>query len=235
MKLRWLLDNVPEVRAAADADRLAFGTIDTWLMYKLSKEKAHVTDVTNASRTMLMDLHTLNWDDSLCSDMGIPQSVLPAIKSSSEVYGHMNADTVLSDVPISGIVGDQHAALLGQACVLPGEAKNTYGTGCFMLMNTGEEPVQSSQGLLTTVAFKLGDQPAQYALEGSTAIAGAGVQWLRDEMQLIPSAKAIEEVAAQVPDTGDVYFVPAFSGLYAPHWRMDARGTIVGMTRFTNR
>jgi glycerol kinase len=224
LKLRWLLDHVPGAR---DAD-LAFGTIDTWLMWHLTG--LHVTDVTNASRTQLMNLATLDWDDTLLAAFGIPRSVLPRIVASSAVYGPGRG--VLEGVPIAGILGDQQAALLGQACCEPGEAKNTYGTGCFLLMHTGTVPVPSRHGLLTTVAAKLGDAPATYALEGSVAIAGALVQWLRDNLGIIRESSEIEALAGLVPDNGDVYFVPAFSGLYAPHWRADARGIIAGLTRF---
>jgi glycerol kinase len=223
LKLRWLLDHVP------DGD-LAFGTIDSWLMWHLTG--LHVTDVTNASRTQLMNISTLDWDDSLLSAFGVPRSVLPRIVASSAVYGMANG--VLSGVPIAGILGDQQAALMGQACFEPGEAKNTYGTGCFLLMHTGTVPTPSKHGLLTTVAAKLGDAPATYALEGSIAIAGALVQWLRDNLGIIRSSAEIETLAGSVPDNGDVYFVPAFSGLYAPHWRADARGIIAGLTRFAS-
>jgi glycerol kinase len=228
LKLRWLLDRVPEARRRAERGELAFGTVDTWLMWHLSG--LHVTDVTNASRTQLMDLVTLDWDDGLLSAFGIPREVLPRIVPSSAVYG--TATGPLEGVPIAGILGDQQAALLGQACCEPGEAKNTYGTGCFLLLNTGTRPVPSAHGLVTTVAAKLGNAPATYALEGSIAITGALVQWLRDNLRLIGSSAEVEELAASVPDNGDVYFVPAFSGLYAPHWRADARGIIAGLTRF---
>lgn len=224
LKLRWLLDNVPGAR---DGD-LAFGTIDAWLMWHLTG--LHVTDVTNASRTQLMNLASLEWDDTLLSAFGIPRSVLPRIVASSSVYGMGNG--VLEGVPVAGILGDQQAALMGQACFEPGEAKNTYGTGCFLLMHTGNSPMSSKHGLLTTVAAKLGDAPATYALEGSVAMAGAIVQWLRDNLGIIKSSSEIEALAGSVPDNGDVYFVPAFSGLYAPHWRADSRGIIAGLTRF---
>jgi glycerol kinase len=222
LKLRWLLNHVPDAR---DGD-LAFGTIDAWLMWHLTG--LHVTDVTNASRTQLMNLSTLNWDDALLSAFGIPRSVLPRIVPSSSVYGMMEG------VPIAGILGDQQAALMGQACFEPGEAKNTYGTGCFLLMHTGFSPMPSKHGLLTTVAAKLGDAPATYALEGSVAMAGAIVQWLRDNLGIIRTSSEVEALAASVPDNGDVYFVPAFSGLYAPHWRADARGIIAGLTRYAS-
>ena len=224
LKLRWLLDHAPGAR---DGD-LAFGTMDTWLMWHLTG--LHVTDVTNASRTQLMNIATLDWDDALLTAFGIPRSVLPSIVASSAIYGP--ARGVLEGVPVAGILGDQQAALLGQACLEPGEAKNTYGTGCFLLMHTGTVPVPSQHGLLTTVAAKLGDAPATYALEGSVAIAGALVQWLRDNLGIIKASSEIEALANSVPDNGDVYFVPAFSGLYAPYWRADARGIIAGLTRF---
>jgi glycerol kinase len=228
LKLRWLLDNVPDARHRAEAGDLAFGTIDTWLLWQLSGQ--HLTDVTNASRTQLMDLATLDWDDALLSAFGIPRTVLPRIAPSSAVYA--TARGVLDGVPIGGVLGDQHAALMGQACFTPGEAKNTYGTGCFLLMNTGETPVASTSGLVTTVAYQLGGQKPRYALEGSIAVTGALVQWLRDNLGLIKSSAEIEALAASVTDNGDVYFVPAFSGLYAPWWRSDARGIIAGLTRY---
>ena len=230
LKLRWLLDNVPEARKRAQAGDLAFGTIDTWLLWHLTGR--HITDVTNASRTQLINLHTLAWDPDLLSVFDIPAAVLPRIVPSSQVYAEATAP--LAGVPIAGILGDQQAALMGQACFSPGEAKNTYGTGCFLLMNTGTEPMASSHGLVTTVAAQLGDQPATYALEGSIAITGALVQWLRDNLDLIRQSADIEPLAASVPDNGDVYFVPAFSGLYAPYWRADARGIIAGLTRFAS-
>ncbi len=208
-----------------------FGTIDSWLAWNLTG--LHVTDVTNASRTQLMNLETLDWDDDILAQFGIPRAGLPAIKSSSEVYGV--AREPLRGTPLAGILGDQQAALFGQACLQPGQAKNTYGTGCFLLMNTGEKPFASRSGLLTTLGFKLGEAKAVYALEGSIAIAGALVQWLRDNLGLIGSSAEIEALAASAPDNGDVYFVPAFSGLYAPHWRSDARGVIAGLTGFADR
>jgi glycerol kinase len=231
-KLRWLLENVEGARAAAEAGDLAFGTIDTWLIWKLTGG-LHLTDVTNASRTQLMNLATLDWDETILEALEIPRACLPAIRSSSEVFGP--AVGLLEGVPVAGVLGDQHAALLGQACLKPGEAKNTYGTGCFLLMNTGPSPALSRSGLLTTLGFKLGDAPAVYALEGSVAIAGALVQWLRDNLGLIGSAAESEELARAAPDNGDVYFVPAFSGLYAPHWKETARGAIVGLTRFADK
>ncbi len=231
LKLVWLLENVPGARARAEAGELLFGTIDTWLSWKLTG--LHLTDVTNASRTQLMDLATLDWDADILALMGIPRACLPAIHSSSEVYGTCTG--VLEGVPLAGLLGDQQAALFGQACLAPGEAKNTYGTGCFMLMNTGEQPSPSTSGLLTTLAYKLGDAPAVYALEGSIPIAGALVQWLRDNLGFIANAAEIEPLAASVPDNGDVYCVPAFSGLYAPHWDDSARGIIAGLTRFATK
>jgi glycerol kinase len=230
LKLRWLLDNVPDARRRAEAGDLLFGTIDTWLMWHLAG--LHVTDVTNASRTQLMNLATLGWDPALLSAFGIPAAVLPRIVPSSSVYGEARGP--LEGVSIAGILGDQQAALMGQACFDPGEAKNTYGTGCFLLLNTGTSPVASQHGLITTVAAKLGDAAATYALEGSIAIAGALVQWLRDNLGLIRHSSEVEALAARVPDNGDVYFVPAFSGLYAPYWRADARGVVAGLTRFAS-
>jgi glycerol kinase len=227
LKLRWLLDNVPGAGARAEAGDLLFGTIDTWVLWNLTG--LHVTDVTNASRTQLMNLATLHWDPALLSAFGIPLAVLPRIASSSEIYG-----SALGGVPVAGILGDQQAALMGQACFEPGEAKNTYGTGCFLLMHTGTVAVPSKHGLITTVAARLGDAPATYALEGSIAIAGALVQWLRDNLGIIENSADIEALAASVPDNGDVYFVPAFSGLYAPYWRSDARGVLAGLTRFAS-
>ena len=231
LKLRWLLDNVPGARARAETGELLFGTIDSWLTWNLTGQ--HVTDVTNASRTQLMDLATLDWDSDLLAAFDVPRACLPEIRSSSEVYGTCTG--TLASVPLAGILGDQQAALFGQACLSPGEAKNTYGTGCFMLMNTGEQPFPSTQGLLTTLGYKLGEAPAVYALEGSISISGALVQWLRDNLGLIADAAEIEALAASVPDNGDVYFVPAFSGLYAPHWDASARGLIAGLTRFATK
>jgi len=228
LKLRWLLDNVPHARQRAEAGDLLFGTIDTWLLWQLAG--LHLTDVTNASRTQLMNLATLDWDDTLLAAFAIPRPVLPRIVASSTRYGTARGE--LDGVPLAGILGDQQAALMGQACFNPGDAKNTYGTGCFLLMNTGETPVPSTCGLLTTVAYRLGDRPACYALEGSIAVTGALVQWLRDNLGLIRTSADIETLAASVPDNGDVYFVPAFSGLYAPYWRADARGVIAGLTRY---
>ncbi|HXS97332.1 MAG TPA: glycerol kinase GlpK [Candidatus Limnocylindrales bacterium] len=233
LKLRWLLDHVPGARRQAESGDLLFGTIDTYLTYRLTGG-LHVTDCTNASRTQLMDLRTLAWDDDLLRTFNIPRSALPEIRSSSERYGEATLEAIRG-VPIAGILGDQQAALVGQTCFRPGEAKNTYGTGCFLLMNTGTEIVQSKCGLLTTAAFRFGDQPAHYALEGSVAIAGALVQWIRDNFGLIAKSPEIETLAQTVEDNGGVYFVPAFSGLYAPYWKHDARGVVAGLTRYSNR
>ena len=236
LKLRWLLDNIPGARDRAGRGELLFGNIDTWLAWNLTGGPdggLHVTDVTNASRTQMMDLESLDWDEGILAEFGVPRACLPRICSSSEVYGQCTG--VLDGVPLAGILGDQQAALFGQACLAPGEAKNTYGTGCFMLMNTGEKPFHSQAGLLTTLGYKLGDAPAVYALEGSISIAGALVQWLRDNLGLIEHASEIEELASSVTDNGDVYFVPAFSGLYAPHWDASARGVIAGLTRFAGK
>jgi glycerol kinase len=235
-KLTWMLDNVPGLKEAAESGRALFGTVDTWALWNLTggvDGGLHVTDVTNASRTMLMDLSTLEWDDELLGAMRIPRQMLPEIRSSSEVLGPAVAP--IAGVPVAGILGDQQAALFGQACFQPGDAKNTYGTGCFMLMNTGTIPVSSTSGLLTTVGYKIGAEPAVYALEGSIAITGALVQWLRDNLGLIERSEDVETLAATVPDNGGVYFVPAFSGLFAPHWRSDARGVIAGLTRFASK
>lgn len=237
LKLRWLLDNVPDARARADSGEVLFGTIDSWLAWNLTGGTSgglHLTDVTNASRTQLMNLATLDWDDDLLAAFDIPRAVLPRIAPSSEVYGSTTI-RALADARIAGILGDQQAALVGQACFEPGEAKNTYGTGCFVLMNTGTEVVPSTAGLLTTVAYQLGAQAPRYALEGSIAITGALVQWLRDNLGLIENSADIEALAREVDDNGDVYFVPAFSGLYAPYWKASARGCIVGLTRYANR
>jgi len=236
-KIRWILDHVAGARQRAAAGRLAFGNIDTYLVWELTggvNGGIHVTDVTNASRTQLMNLETLSWDGELLRAFGIPRALLPEIRSSSEVYGHAVWDPV-KGVPLAGILGDQQAALVGQACFAPGEAKNTYGTGCFLLMNTGPKPVASTCGLLTTVAYRLGGEPARYALEGSVALAGALVQWMRDNLGLIASSGSIEALARTVEDNGGVYFVPAFSGLYAPYWKDSARGVIAGLTRYANQ
>ncbi len=237
-KVKWILDNVDGARARADAGDLVMGTMDTWVLWNMTGGTdggLHYTDATNASRTMLMDLDTLSWDESICADMGIPMSMLPEIKSCSEVYGKVRDRGVLAGVPIAGILGDQQAATFGQACLSPGEAKNTYGTGNFVLLNTGTEKVMSKNGLLTTVCYKIGTNETVYALEGSIAVTGSLVQWLRDNLKMIGSASEIEAIAGEVEDNGDTYFVPAFSGLFAPHWRSDARGAIVGLTRFNNR
>jgi len=236
-KIRWILDNVAGARRRAEAGSLAFGNIDTYLVWHLTGGASggiHVTDVTNASRTQLMNLDTLDWDDEMLRAFAIPRAMLPEIRSSSEIYGHAAWDAV-KGVPIAGILGDQQAALVGQACFEPGEAKNTYVTGCFLLMNTGRRPVASTCGLLTTVAYRLGGQPAHYALEGSVALAGALVQWLRDNLGLIAASDGIEALARTVEDNGGVYFVPAFSGLYAPYWKDSARGVIAGLTRYANK
>ena len=230
-KLRWLLAEVPGLRERAERGEVLFGTIDSWLIWKLTGE--HVTDVTNASRTMLMNLRTLDWDPRTLEVFGVPAAMLPRIGSSAEVYG--TARGVLEGVPVASALGDQQAALFGQCCFAEGEAKNTYGTGAFLLQNTGTQPVFSRHGLLTTVGYRIGDEPAVYALEGSIAIAGALVQWLRDNLGIISSADEIEAMARTVDDNGGCYFVPAFSGLFAPYWRSDARGAIVGLTRFVNR
>jgi glycerol kinase len=232
-KITWLLQNIPDLADLAKAGYLRFGNIDSWLVWNLTggvNGGIHITDCTNASRTLLMDLKTLQWDPEILQVMGIPPEVLPAIRSSSEVYG--TCKTALPGVPIAGILGDQQAALFGQTCFSPGEAKNTYGTGCFMLMNTGEKVVHSCNGLLTTLGYRLGQSEPVYCLEGSIAITGALVQWIRDNLHLIHDSSEIEALARQVPDNGDVYFVPAFAGLYAPYWRSDARGAILGLTRF---
>ncbi len=237
LKLRWVLNNMPDVRAQAEAGDVLFGNIDTFLLWKLTggpKGGIHVTDVTNASRTQLLNLETLKWDQDILRAFGIPEAMLPQVRSSSEIYGTAQIAPI-DGVPIAGLLGDQQAALVGQACFKPGEAKNTYGTGCFLLMNTGKAPVHSKHGLLTTVAYKLGNQPAQYALEGSIAITGALVQWLRDNLGLIGKSSDIEALARTVKDNGGVYFVPAFSGLYAPYWMSTARGVIAGLTRYANK
>jgi len=237
LKIRWILNNVPGARELAEAGELLFGNIDSYLVWKLTggqRGGVHVTDVSNASRTQLMDLNTLNWDKAQLKLFGIPESMMPRIASSSEVYG-LAQPAEVKDIPIAGILGDQQAALFGQTCFQPGQAKNTYGTGCFLLMNTGTEAVLSKHGLLTTVAFKLGQNPAQYALEGSVAITGALVQWMRDNLGLIQKSSDIETLARSVRDNGGVYFVPAFSGLFAPYWRTDARGVIAGLTRYANK
>lgn len=237
LKLRWILKNVEGAEGRAKNGELLFGNIDTFLLWNLTggpKGGVHATDVTNASRTQLMNLKTLDWDDELLQAFEIPRSVLPQVRSSSEVYGTV-ANGQASGVPIAGILGDQQAALVGQVCFRPGEMKNTYGTGCFLLMNTGEQSVASQFGLLTTVAYKVGGAPACYALEGSVAITGALVQWLRDNLGLIATSPDVETLARTVPDNGGIYIVPAFSGLYAPYWKDSARGVIAGLTRFANK
>jgi glycerol kinase len=237
LKIRWILDNVPGVRKQAEAGDVVFGNVDTFLTWKLtggSNGGVHVTDVTNASRTQLMNLATLDWDQQILEHFRVPQKMLPRIRSSSEVYGLAQLE-VIRNVPIAGILGDQQAALVGQTCFKRGEAKNTYGTGCFLLMNTGRAPVQSRHGLITTVAYKIGEKPAQYALEGSIAISGALVQWLRDNLGIIEKSSDIEALACSATDNGGVYFVPAFSGLYAPYWKASARGVITGLTRYANK
>jgi glycerol kinase len=233
-KIRWILDQVAGARQQARAGELCFGTIDTWLIWNMTGGQ-HITDATNASRTLLMDLDLLRWDEAIAEEIGVPTQMLPQIRSSSELYGTVQEPAVLAGVPIAGILGDQQAATLGQACLSVGEAKNTYGTGNFMLLNTGTELVPSHHGLLTTVCYQLGSQDPVYALEGSIAVTGSLVQWLRDNLGMISSAAEIEQLAATVEDNGGTYFVPAFSGLFAPHWRPEARGAIVGLTRYVNR
>jgi glycerol kinase len=235
-KIKWILDNVPGAKAKARKGELLFGNIDTWVIWNLTggpNGGVHVTDVSNASRTMLMNLNTLDWDPDILKIMGVPRAMLPKVVPSSAVYGE--AVGSLKGVPVSGDLGDQQAALFGQTCFSPGEAKNTYGTGCFMLLNTGTKPVQSKNGLLTTLGYKIGDQPAVYCLEGSIAITGALVQWLRDNLGMIAKSADVEALAKTVEDNGGIYFVPAFSGLFAPYWKNDARGVIVGMTRYVNK
>jgi glycerol kinase len=237
LKIRWILNNVPGTREQAKAGDLLFGNIDSYLVWKLTggpQGGIHVTDVTNASRTQLMDLATLEWDKAQLGLFGIPEAMMPRIASSSEVYG-LAQPAEVKDIPIAGILGDQQAALFGQTCFEPGQAKNTYGTGCFLLMNTGTQPVQSQHGLLTTVAYKIGQNPARYALEGSVAVTGALVQWMRDNLGIIQKSSDIETLARTVEDNGGVYFVPAFSGLFAPYWKTDARGVIAGLTRYANK
>ena len=231
-KIKWLLDNVAGARQRAEEGTLAFGTVDSWLVWNLTGGAVHVTDVTNASRTMLFNIHTLTWDRSLLELFEIPENMLPQVRSSSEVLGETAGNILAHRIPIAGIAGDQQAALFGQMCTRPGMVKNTYGTGCFMLMNTGNQPVISKNNLITTVAWKIKDE-VSYALEGSIFIGGAVVQWLRDELGIIPSAPAVEDLCKQVEDNGGVYLVPAFAGLGAPHWNQHARGTMVGITRGT--
>jgi glycerol kinase len=235
-KIKWLLENVDGLRTAAEQGDAIFGNIDTWLIWNLTggvKGGVHVTDVTNASRTMLMNLKTLDWDTEILEILGIPPQILPEIRPSSIIYGY--AKEPFENIPVAGVLGDQQAALFGQTCFHPGEAKNTYGTGCFMLLNTGEQIIPSKSGLLTTVGYQLAGKPAVYCLEGSIAITGALVQWMRDNLRMIEQSADIEPLARTVTDNGGIYFVPAFSGLFAPHWRSDARGIIAGLTRFVNR
>jgi glycerol kinase len=237
LKIKWVLDNVPGVREDAESGDAIFGNMDTFLTWHLTggiNGGLHITDVTNASRTQLMNLATVSWDAELAAIMTIPLQMLPKIEASSKVYGHITSD-VMKGVPLAGILGDQQAALVGQTCFKPGEAKNTYGTGCFMLMNTGTEIVPSKHGLLTTVAYQFDNQPVHYALEGSVAIAGALVQWLRDNLGMIEKSSDIETLAKSVEDNGGAYIVPAFSGLYAPYWKSEARGVIAGLTRYVNK
>lgn len=231
-KIKWILDNVPGARERAEKGKLRFGNVDSWLVWRLTRGEVHVTDVTNASRTMLFNIHTLKWDEDLLKLLDIPVSMMPEVKSSSEVYGHTKTTIFAHEVPISGIAGDQQAALFGQMCVEPGAIKNTYGTGCFVMLNTGPRPVLSRNNLLTTIAWKIGDK-VNYALEGSIYVGGSVVQWLRDGLGIIKSSSEVEELASSVPDSGGVYFVPALTGLAAPYWDQYARGTIVGITRGT--
>lgn len=231
-KIKWILDNVPGARQRAEQGKLRFGNVDSWLVWRLTRGEVHVTDVTNASRTMLFNINTLKWDADLLKLLDIPVSMLPEVKSSSEVYGHTKTTFFAHEVPISGIAGDQQAALFGQMCIEPGAIKNTYGTGCFVMLNTGEKPVKSENNLLTTIAWKIGDK-INYALEGSIYVGGSVVQWLRDGLCCIKSSSEIEELAASVPDSGGVFFVPALTGLAAPYWDQHARGTIIGITRGT--
>jgi glycerol kinase len=240
-KIKWILDNVPGVREAAEKGEALFGNIDTWVVWWLTggpKGGAHITDVSNASRTMLMNLETLNWDKEILGILGIPRQMLPEIRPSSDpkIYGFTPKDGPLgAAIPVCGDLGDQQAALVGQTCFSPGEAKNTYGTGCFMLLNTGTKPVPSKSGLLTTLGYQIGNEPAVYCLEGSIAITGALVQWLRDNLNFFEKSTQVEELAKTVEDNGGIYFVPAFSGLFAPYWMNDARGVIVGLTRYVNK
>lgn len=231
-KIKWILDNVPGARERAEKGKLMFGTVDTWLVWRLTRGEVHVTDVTNASRTMLFNIHTLDWDDELLKLFGIPRSMMPEVKQSSEIYGHTTTTIFAHEVPIAGIAGDQQAALFGQMCTEPGSVKNTYGTGCFLLMNTGEKPILSENRLLTTIAWKINGK-VSYALEGSIFVGGSVVQWLRDGLKCIQSSSDVEALAASVPDTGGVYFVPALTGMGAPYWEPDARGLICGISRGT--
>ena len=231
-KIRWILENVPGAREKADMGKLRFGTVDTWLIWMLTRREVHVTDVSNASRTMVYNIHDLCWDKELLNLFGIPESMMPQVKSSSEVYGHTKTTLFAHEVPIAGIAGDQQAALFGQMCTEPGAVKNTYGTGCFLLMNSGEKPIMSSNNLLTTIAWKIGDK-VSYALEGSIFVAGSVVQWLRDGLGIIRSSSEVEALAASVPDNGGVYFVPALTGLGAPYWDQYAKGSLYGISRGT--
>jgi glycerol kinase len=237
-KIMWILENVEGAREKAESGDLLFGTTDSWVLWNLTggiEGGVHATDVTNASRTLFMDLETLEWRDDILEVFGVPRSMMPEIRSSSEVYGNAESSSLLRETPVAGILGDQQAATFGQAAYDPGESKNTYGTGNFLIFNTGEEIVRSKNGLLTTLGYKLGDGPAHYALEGSIAVTGSLIQWLRDQLGIISSAPEVEKLASAVEDNGGVYFVPAFSGLFAPYWRPDARGAIVGMTRYVNK
>ena len=237
-KIKWILDNVEGARERAEAGDLIFGNTDSWIVWNLTGGPdggTHITDVTNASRTLFMNLETLTWDDEILKEFGVPKSMMPEIRSSSEVYGTVAGSQLLRETPVAGILGDQQAATFGQAAFAKGDAKNTYGTGCFLIFNTGEEIVRSENGLITTVAYQLGDAKPVYALEGSIAVTGSLIQWLRDNLGMISSAPEIEELARQVDDNGGVYIVPAFSGLFAPYWRSDARGAIVGLTRYVNK
>lgn len=231
-KIKWILDNVPGARQRAEQGKLRFGNIDTWLIWRLTRGEVHVTDVSNASRTMLFNINTLKWDEDLLKLLDIPTNMMPEVKSSSEIYGHTQTTIFAHEVPISGIAGDQQAALFGQMCIEPGAIKNTYGTGCFVMLNTGEKPVKSENNLLTTIAWKIGNK-INYALEGSIYVGGSVVQWLRDGLGCIKSSSEVEELASTVPDSGGVYFVPALTGLAAPYWDQYARGTIIGITRGT--
>lgn len=231
-KIKWILDNVPGARQRAEQGKLRFGNIDTWLVWRLTRGEVHVTDVSNASRTMLFNINTLKWDEDLLKLLDIPTNMMPEVKSSSEIYGHTKTTIFAHEVPISGIAGDQQAALFGQMCIEPGAIKNTYGTGCFVMLNTGEKPVKSENNLLTTIAWKIGNK-INYALEGSIYVGGSVVQWLRDGLDCIKSSSEVEELASTVPDSGGVYFVPALTGLAAPYWDQYARGTIIGITRGT--
>ena len=233
-KIKWILDNVPGARKRAEMGKLRFGNVDSWLVWRLTRGEVHVTDVSNASRTMLFNIHDLKWDEELMELLDIPMSMMPEVKSSSEVYGHTKTTIFAHEVPISGIAGDQQAALFGQMCIEPGSIKNTYGTGCFVMLNTGNKPVMSKNNLLTTIAWKIGDNVV-YALEGSIYVGGSVVQWLRDGLGFITSSSEIEDLASTVPDSGGVYFVPALTGLAAPYWDQYARGTIIGITRGTTR